>query len=182
MTFEKSDHDLVKEFINGSEIAFNVLVKRYQERIYWHARRMVGNHLDADEIVQSVLLVMFKKLNTFKFESSLYTWIYKITSTRSLNLIKKRQLQKFFPIENWHENKVDENDIFKNIESKEKFEQMQKHLNIIPAKQREIFLFRNFEGLSFKEISKITNRSIGTLKANYYHAFKKIKELMQDYE
>ncbi len=71
MTSEKSDYDLIKEFIGGSEIAFNVLARRYQEKIYWHARRMTGNHLDADDIVQQVLLVMFNKLKTFKFQSSL---------------------------------------------------------------------------------------------------------------
>ncbi len=182
MTSEKSDYDLIKEFIGGSEIAFNVLARRYQEKIYWHARRMTGNHLDADDIVQQVLLVMFNKLKTFKFQSSLYTWIFRITSTRSLNLIKKRQLQRLISIDQWSETGEAKNDIFTNLEEKEKFEQMQKFLKEIPAKQREVFLFRNFEGLSYEEIAKITGKSVGTLKANYYHAFKKIKELMQHYE
>ena len=182
MTSEKSDYDLIKEFIGGSEIAFNVLARRYQEKIYWHARRMTGNHLDADDIVQQVLLVMFNKLKTFKFQSSLYTWIFRITSTRSLNLIKKRQLQRLISIDQWSETGGAKNDIFTNLEEKEKFEQMQKFLKEIPAKQREVFLFRNFEGLSYEEIAKISGKSVGTLKANYYHAFKKIKELMQHYE
>ena len=182
MTSDKSDYDLIKEFIEGSDIAFNILARRYQEKIYWHARRMTGNHLDADEIVQQVLLVMFNKLKTFKFQSSLYTWIFRITSTRSLNLIKKRQIQQFIPLDKWSETGEPKNDIFTNLEEKEKFEQMQKFLKEIPAKQREVFLFRNFEGLSYEEIAKISDRSVGTLKANYYHAFKKIKELMQNYE
>lgn len=182
MTSDKSDYDLIKEFIDGSEIAFNFLARRYQEKIYWHARRMTGNHLDADEIVQQVLLVMFSKLKTFKYQSSLYTWIFRITSTRSLNFIKKRQIQQFMPLDKWSETGEPKNDIFTNLEEKEKFEQMQKFLKEIPAKQREVFLFRNFEGLSYEEIAKISGRSVGTLKANYYHAFKKIKELMQHYE
>ena len=182
MTSEKSDYDLIKEFIGGSEIAFNVLARRYQEKIYWHARRMTGNHLDADDIVQQVLLVMLNKLKTFKFQSSLYTWIFRITSTRSLNLIKKRQIQQLIPLDKWSETEEPKNDIFTNLEEKEKFEQMQKFLTEIPAKQREVFLFRNFEGLSYEEIAKITGKSVGTLKANYYHAFRKIKELMQNYE
>jgi len=86
MTEINSDQELVKGFLAGNESDFNRLVHRYKEKIYWHARRMTGNHFDADEIVQQVLMVMYKKLNTFKFESSLFTWIYKITSTRS-NLI-----------------------------------------------------------------------------------------------
>ena len=95
----ENDKELVEKFISGDDIAFNRLAVRYQEKIYWHARRMTGNHFDADEIVQQVLLVMYNKLKTFKFESSLYTWIYKITSTRSLNLIKKNKLKSIFSIE-----------------------------------------------------------------------------------
>jgi RNA polymerase sigma-70 factor (ECF subfamily) len=182
MTSAKSDYDLIKEFIDGSDIAFNTLARRYQEKIYWHARRMVGNHLDADDIVQQVLLVMFNKLKTFKFQSSLYTWIFRITSTRSLNLIKKRLLQRWIPMDKWSETAEGKNDIFRNFDEKEKFEQMQKFLEEIPAKQREVFLFRNIEGLSYEEIAKITGRRVGTLKANYHHAFKKIKQMMQHYE
>ena len=182
MTSAKSDYDLINEFIDGSDSAFNALARRYQEKIYWHARRMTGNHLDADEIVQEVLIVMFNKLKTFKFQSSVYTWIFRITSTRSLNLIKKRQWQRLVSIDSWSDTAKGEKDIFTDLEEKEKFEQMQKHLEEIPAKQREVFLLRNFEGLSYEEIAKVTGKSIGTLKANYYHAFNKIKELMQNYE
>ena len=79
-----NDFELAKNFLNGDESAFNRLAVKYQEKIYWHARRMTGNHLDADEIVQEVLIVLYKKLNTFEFKSSLYTWIYTITNTRSI--------------------------------------------------------------------------------------------------
>jgi RNA polymerase sigma-70 factor (ECF subfamily) len=182
MTSDKSDYDFIKEFIDGSDSAFNNLARRYQEKIYWHARRMTGNHLDADEIVQQVFLVMFNKLKTFKFQSSLYTWIFRITSTRSLNLIKKRQIQRFMPLDKQNEIADVKNDIFTKLEEREKFEQMQNLLKEIPAKQREVFLLRNFEELTYDEIAKITGKSVGALKANYHHALKKIKESMQHYE
>ena len=89
------DNDLILEFVKGSELAFNKLVRKYQKMIYWHARRMVGNHLDADEVTQQVIIVIYEKLNSFKFNSSLKTWIYKITQTRSLNLIKRRKVKNF---------------------------------------------------------------------------------------
>ena len=89
MLNNSDDYELVRRFLSGDEQAFNKLAVRYQTRIYWHARRMVGSHDDADEIMQEVLMVMFNKLSSFNFQSSLYTWIYKITSTRSLNLINK---------------------------------------------------------------------------------------------
>ncbi|MFC2102966.1 RNA polymerase sigma factor [Bacteroidota bacterium] len=179
MTEIKDDYELVNEFLSGDEAAFNRLVHQYQEKIYWHARRMTGNHFDADEIVQEVLMVMYKKLNTFKFESSLYTWIYKITSTRSLNLIRKNRLKSFFSESDEADHSgINANDIIGSIESKEKLEKVQRLLQKIPIRQREVFVFRNFDELSYKEISEITGKSEGALKANYFHAFNKIKELM----
>jgi RNA polymerase sigma-70 factor (ECF subfamily) len=181
MTENNNDQELVKEFISGNESAFNRLANRYQQKIYGHARRMTGNHLDADEIVQQVLLVMYKKLKTFKFDSALYTWIYKITSTRSLNLIKRNKLRSFIPIDKFIEaRETTKEDIISDIENKEKLGKIEKLLQSIPPKQREVFILRKFDELSYEEISGITGKSIGALKANYFHAFKKLKELMQN--
>jgi len=181
MTETKSDSELIQEFISGSDIAFNLLAKRYQQKIYWHARRMTGNHLDADEIVQQVLLVMYNKLKTFNFRSSVYTWIYRITSTRSLNLIKKNKLSSFFSVDDKERDTIKTgNDIIYNLENKERIEKIQQFLLKIPPKQREVFILRNFDELSYDEISEITGRSVGALKANYFHAFNKLKEMMKD--
>lgn len=183
MTEVKNDQELVQEFISGNERAFNRLANRYQEKIYWHARRMTGNHLDADEIVQQVLLVMYRKLKTFKFGSSLYTWIYKITSTRSLNLIKKNKLRSLISFsENADKIGLTAEDVITDLESKEKLDMIQRLLKKISPKQREVFILRNFDELTYVEISEITGNSVGTLKANYFHAFKKIKDLMKDEE
>ena len=97
-----NDFELAKSFINGDESAFNRLAVKYQEKIYWHARRMAGNHLDADEIVQEVLIVLYNKLKTFEFKSSLYTWIYTITNTRSINYLKKKSLRNIFSLDDEH--------------------------------------------------------------------------------
>ena len=181
MTEIKNDQELVNEFISGNESAFNRLAKRYQEKIYWHARRMIGNHLDADEIVQQVLLVMYNKLKTFNFESSLYTWIYKITSTRSLNLIKKNKLRSFIPFDVSNESEMTtKEDIISDLETKERLEKVERLLQRISPKQREVFIFRKFDELSYEEISDITGKSVGALKANYFHAFNKLKELMKN--
>jgi len=95
---ENEDKELVKEYISGNEIAFNKLVNKYQSRIYWHARKMMGNHEDADEITQEVLIILYQKLHTFNFNSSLFTWIYKIISRRSINLINKKKIKNFFSL------------------------------------------------------------------------------------
>ena len=183
MNVKTDDHELVRDFLSGNEQSFNILARKYQERIYWHARRMLGDHDDAHEIVQQVLLVMHSKLNTFNFSSALYTWIYKITSTRSLNLIKKKKIKQMFTfssdetIESYgYENIIDD------IEARERFLKMELYLTGLPVKQRQVFVMRNYDDLSYEEISNITGKSVGALKANYFHAFRKIKELMENDE
>ena len=181
MNEKTDDYELIKDFLSGNEQSFNLLARRYQEKIYWHARRMLGDHDDAHEIVQQVLLVMHKKLNTFNYSSSLYTWIYRITATRSLNLLKKNKLRRIlsFGSDESIENYGYEN-IIEDIESKELFRKMEKLLVELPVKQREVFIMRNYDDLSYDEISSITGKSVGALKANYFHAFQKMKEQMID--
>ncbi|MBK7629677.1 MAG: RNA polymerase sigma factor [Ignavibacteriales bacterium] len=174
-----NDFELIKNFTDGDESAFNRLAVKYQEKIYWHARRMTGNHLDADEIVQEVLLVLYSKLKTFEFKSSLYTWIYTITNSRSINYLKKKKLKSFFSLDEISNNKFDQKDVIDDLESKQKVEKIENALQKLPVKQREVFIMRNFDELSYEEISQITNKSVGTLKANYFHALNKIKDLVK---
>ena len=172
-----TDFALIKDFVNGNESAFNRLAVKYQDKIYWHARRMTGNHLDADEIVQEVLLVLYNKLKTFEFKSSLYTWIYTITNTRSINYLKKKNLKSFFSLDDILNNKSESKDVIDNLEDKQKLEIIERVLLKLPVKQREVFIMRNYDELSYEEISGITGKSLGALKANYFHALNKIKEL-----
>ena len=183
MTDTHNDFELVNDFIEGDEKAFNKIVQKYQDKIYWHARRMTGNHLDADEVVQEVLLVIYNKLKSFRFKSSLYTWIYRITSTRSINQIKRRKVKQFLSLEDMITDTINSSDdIIRDIESKEKLNILDKLIQKLPVKQREVFILRNFDELSYDEIAKITGKSVGTLKANYFHAMKKITELMNENE
>ena len=179
MPEEYSDFDLVRRFLNGDEASFNKLVRKYQTRIYWHARRMTGNHLDADEIVQEVLLVLYDKLKNFNFQSSLFTWIYRITITRSINYLKKQKLRRFISFDSQENYSLaTDEDIVKNIEDKEKLKKLDEVLQKLPEKQREVFILRHFDDLSYEEIAQITGKSVGGLKANYFHAFEKINKLM----
>ncbi|MBI1938921.1 MAG: RNA polymerase sigma factor [Ignavibacteriales bacterium] len=176
-----NDFELIERFVAGDEKAFNIIVKKYQKKIYWHARQMLGEHLDADEVTQEVLVVMYQKLKTFNFQSALYTWIYKIVTTRSLNQIKRRQLRKIFSFEHTDEKELAvENDIVEDIANKEKLEKVNRSLEKLPAKQRQIFVMRNFDQLSYEEISEITGKSVGGLKANYFHALRKVTEYVNE--
>jgi RNA polymerase sigma-70 factor (ECF subfamily) len=183
MADPSSDFDLINSFIGGDESAFNKIVLKYQQKIYWHARRMTGNHLDADEVAQEVLMVLYEKLKNFQFKSSLYTWIFRITATRSINFLRKKNLKQFFSFEDQEAKGLStKEDIVRNIETKERLAKLEKVLQKIPVKQREVFIMRNFDELGYEEISEITGKSIGGLKANYFHAMKKIMELMKENE
>jgi len=177
------DKSLVEEFLKGNEIAFKKLVDKYSKKIYWHARGMLNNHFDADEVTQEVIIVLYNKLNTFNFESNLYTWIYRITSTRTLNFIRKKKVKEFFSIS---DEKFDHlqsgGDIQNDYEKKDEVERIEKVLQKIPTKQREVFIMKNFEEMTYKEISEITGKSIGGLKANYFHALKRVTELLNEEE
>ena len=121
MNVKTDDYELIQDFLSGNKQSFNLLARKYQEKIYWHARRMLGDHDDAHDIVQEVLLVMHSKLNTFNFSSALYTWIYKITATRSLNVLKKQKLKRiiYFGSDKNVENKGYEN-IIEGMEARER--------------------------------------------------------------
>jgi len=174
-----NEEALIDEILEGNASAFNILAKKYFDRIYWHARRMLGNHIDADEITQEVLITMYNKLKSFNKKSSLYTWIYTITSTRCLNAIRKRTVKRFVffdDLEDITDNGNFENDIIENIENNSKLKEIENVLQTLPSKQREIFIFRHYEDLTYEEISKITGKKVGTLKANYFHALNKVLE------
>lgn len=171
----------IREFKSGDESAFNNIIKEYHQKIYWLARRMTGNHMDADEITQEVIITIYRKIKDFNFNSSLFTWIYKITSNKCITLINKRKLKKLLYFDDPdYEIIKDSDDIVSNLESKEKLKQLDAILKKLPVKQREIFILRHFDDLSYEEISAITGKSIGGLKANYFHALKKVMELMKN--
>jgi RNA polymerase sigma-70 factor (ECF subfamily) len=174
---ENKENLLVKEFIKGDESAFNKLVGLFQKKIYWHSRRMLGNHMDADEVTQEVLISMYKNLSKFNFNSSLSTWIFRITANKSVNQIRKRKVRQFLFLDDPDVREAADNkEIVNDIESREKLDKVDEILKKLPIKQREVFILRHFDGLKYDEISAITGKNIGTLKANYHHAIKKVME------
>lgn len=175
---EEKDTELVKRFLNGDESAFNRIFSKYNKRVYWHVRKMLGSHEDADEITQEVFITIYKKLGSFNFDSSLFTWIFRIASNKSINYIRKRKVKNFFSLDDVKEipeNRNTEKEIEKNIDDAEKLNRLDTILETLPPKQREVFALRHFEELSYPEIAEITGKSVGALKANYFHALNKVK-------
>lgn len=169
----KMNDTLVSELKNPftKDKAFVKLVKQYKEKIYWHVRRMVDLHEDADDIVQNVFIKIHKGIENFNEKSKLYTWIYRISMNETLSFIEKNKKHK-------HEEFTSNHKCFNEDQpqAKEIMEKLMAALRILPPKQRAVFNMRYFDELSYREISEIMGTSEGALKASYHHAAQKIKE------
>jgi RNA polymerase sigma-70 factor (ECF subfamily) len=174
---DSNDLELVELFQNGNEASFNELVGRYQEKLYWIARRFVNDHDQANDIVQEVFVKVYSALKKFRGESSVYTWLYRITVNVALSALRKQRIRDFVRIDKFFETADDENEqpdaIFEKDEQQKLIEEA---IEKLPEKQKSVFILRYHEELSYEEISLILKTSVGGLKANYFHAVKKIGE------
>jgi RNA polymerase sigma factor (sigma-70 family) len=157
---------------------FNLLVRAYQERIYWHIRKMVIDHDDADDIVQEVFIKVWKGLDKFREDSQIYTWIYKIATNECLTHLAKKKKRFFLPIGDVEAELARKIDNSTNISGEEVQIKLQKALLKLPDKQRLVFNMKYFDEMKYEEISKITDTSVGALKASYHHAVKKIEKII----
>jgi RNA polymerase sigma factor (sigma-70 family) len=159
--------------------AFPRLVGQYQRRVYSIVRKMVISHDDADDIVQEVFVKVWNNLDNFKGESNLFTWIYRIATNESLQFLRKKRNQSWFKSDITEEL---ENALVsdKHIDGDEIQIKLQKAILRLPDKQRLVFNMKYFEELTYEEIAEITDSTIGSLKASFHHATKKIEEFLQD--
>ena len=152
-------------------------MSQYQEPIYWHIRRLVVSHEDAEDVFQEVFINVFKYLHKFKGQSKLYTWLYRIATNECLRFFenKKKQVATSDNLEAYFSQKLSAYD---NEDADAILIKFQKAIHTLPEKQRIVFNLRYYDELSYEEISEITNSNIQTLKANYHFAKEKIKVYM----
>lgn len=156
---------------------FNLLLKEFQERIYWHIRKMVVRHDDSDDLTQEVFIKVWNNLDKFRADSSLFTWIYRIATNECLNFLNKKKKRFFVKIHDVSEELSRELSVQNNLIDGDEIEiKLQKALLKLPDKQRLVFNMKYFDDLKFYEIAEITKTSVGALKASYHHAVKKIEE------
>jgi len=136
---------------------------------------MVIDHDDADDLVQDVFVKIWKNLEKFREDSSLYTWIYRIATNECLNFLKKKKNRFFLPIGDVAEELTGKIDAGADMSGDEIQLKLQKALVKLPDKQRLVFNMKYFDDMKFDEISKITKTSVGALKASYHLAVKKIE-------
>lgn len=164
---------------NKRDLAFHTLVNTYQERLYWHIRKMVMNHDDTDDILQNTFLKVWRSVDKFREESSLYTWLYRIATNESITFLNAKKKKSMMPLNDVSEYLMD------NLESDPYFEgdeiqlKLERAILRLPEKQRIVFNMRYFDELKYDQISEILDTSVGALKASYHHAAKKIEEYLK---
>lgn len=155
-----------------------MLVRAYQQRVYWHVRKMVIDHDDADDLTQEVFIKIHKYIENFREDSQLFTWIYRIATNECLTFLDKKKRRFFLPIGDVEGELTQKLESSSQISGDEIHLKLQKALLKLPDKQRLVFNMKYYEDLSYEEISEITTTSVGALKASYHHAVKKIEELL----
>lgn len=158
--------------------ALSHLISKYQQRLYWHIRKIVIDHDDSDDVLQNTFIKIWKGLENFKEDSQLYTWIYRIATNEALTLLRQKQrmnTSSIHPIEY---------ELSKNLESDNYFTgdeiqlKLQQAILTLPEKQRIVFNMRYYDETPYEEMSQILETSVGALKASYHIAAKKIEEIL----
>ncbi len=179
---EYSDKELLTLFkdIEKRNYAFNLIVRKYQQKLYWHIRKIVIKHDDANDILQNTFIKVWKGLEGFREDSKLYTWLYRIATNESLTFLKQQKTKYLLPIVDY------ENHLKETLESDEYFNgdeiqrKLQKAILGLPEKQRIVFNLKYFDEMKYDDMSEILKTSVGALKASYHHAVKKIENYFKE--
>jgi len=178
---EYTDNELLLQFRDEQtrNFAFNQLVRKYQERLYYHVRKIVIDHDDAHDVIQNVFIKVWKHLDNFKEESGLYTWLYRIATNEALTFLRKKKKNIFVRMDDvMHEmsDSLSHDPLFSGDGIQRK---LQEAILKLPEQQRIVFNMKYFEEMKYEEISEILGISVGGLKASFHHAVKKIEKFIK---
>ena len=168
----------VLEEPEGLEKAFNGIVDAYQERLYWHIRRFVFDHDDANDVIQNTFIKIWKNLKNFRGDAKLYTWLYRIATNESITFLnkKKKIVADELGLESATAASLQADVYFDGDKIQAKlFAAIEK----LPEKQKAIFHLRYFEEMKYAQMSEVLETSEGALKAGYHHAVKKIEQYLK---
>jgi RNA polymerase sigma-70 factor (ECF subfamily) len=172
---------LVKQLQNSKtrDKAFQILIAQYKERLYWHIRKIVLVHDDADDVLQNTFVKIFKNIEKFNGQSKLYSWMYRIASNEAITFINKRAKEKKVDISDNYEQLASTLESDVHFSGDEIQVILQKAIATLPQKQQLVFNMKYFEELKYSQISEILETSVGALKASYFHAVKKIEKYIK---
>lgn len=175
------DSEIIEKFAreNTRDESFNLLLKKYQNKIYWHIRRLVIDHDDTDDLVQDVFIKVWKNLANFRSDSQLFTWIYRIATNESITFLNRKKLRNSVSFDDSNgldlAEKLADSPYFDGDKAQMK---LQKAILTLPEKQRLVFNMKYFDDLKYEEMSEILGTSVGALKASFHIAVKKIEQIL----
>ncbi len=159
---------------------FQQMVSAYSKKIYWHVRRMVTSHDDANDVVQNCFIKAWKGLPEFKGNSQLYTWLYRIATNEAITFLKDKYRRTSIAIEGAADDYLLQlqEDVW--FDGNEMQRQLQTAIDTLPDKQKQVFVMRYFDELKYEEMEQILGTSTGALKASFHHAVKKIELFLKE--
>jgi RNA polymerase sigma factor (sigma-70 family) len=174
------DRELLEKIHNPDtrNYGFNLLVRKYQQRVYWVVRKMVIDHDDADDLTQDVFVKIHRSIDHFREDAQLFTWIYRIATNECLTFLQKKKRRFMLPLEDVSRELAQKLDSSPHIADDEIQKKLQKALLQLPDKQRLVFNLKYFEEMPYETMAEVTGTSVGALKASYHHAVKKIEDFL----
>jgi RNA polymerase sigma factor (sigma-70 family) len=174
------DSELLVQFRNPAtkEAAYTAIIRKYQEKLYWHVRRIVVEHEDANDVLQNAFIRVWNALENFREDSQLYTWLYRIATNECLSFLEQKKRKSSVSLSD------DENSLTGSIRAEKDFDpskiewKLQLAIQQLPEKQRAVFSLRYYDEMPYNEMSKVLDTSEGALKASYHHAVKKIEDFI----
>ncbi|OJV37498.1 MAG: RNA polymerase subunit sigma-70 [Bacteroidales bacterium 36-12] len=182
MSNKKEETEIIQGLSNPSTQAkaFSACVRMYQERLYWHIRKMVLSHEDANDVLQNTFMKAWNGINNFRGDSQILTWLYKIATNETMTFLANKRLRNLSGIEeveNLLLNQLRSDEYFSGAEAEMK---LQEAILTLPEKQRLVFNMKYFDNITYEQMEEILNTSVGALKASYHHATKKIEKFLTD--
>jgi RNA polymerase sigma-70 factor (ECF subfamily) len=174
----KNGESIIAQLRSNSVEAFDRLIEQYGDRLYWHIRRVVVQHEDAEDVLQETFARAYTSIDSFRgeTESSLTAWLYKIATNMAIVALQKRKRWAFSSLDSVRGSLLATFEQEMDPSADEIVVKLQKAILALPTKQRLVFNMRYYDELSFEQISQATGQSVSTLKTNYHYAVKKIKE------
>lgn len=186
-----SEEKFIKQLINQDYAAYSQLIDQYQQKIFGRCMSFVPNIEDAEDIAQEVFIEVFKSIKKFKGNAKLSTWIYKITTTKCLEFIRKKNTKKRFGYMQVLKGKsfdVDKTNFYTDfkhpgvlLEDKENAAQLFKAISQLSKDQKTVYTLNKIEGLSYKEIAEETGKTIGSIESLLFRAKKNLKTILENY-
>ena len=177
-----SDKELLEQFNNGNaDYAFNLIVRKYQQKIYAHVRHLVVDHDDADDLTQTTFIKAWKALGNFRADAQLYTWLYRIATNECYTVLKNKRKRFFIPIHDVEAELTEKLEHEPSLKANELELKLQKALLSLPEKQRVVFTLRYYDEMKYEDMSAVLGTSVGALKASYHHAAQKIEKFLQSF-